>query len=144
MFSAVLDAAFEERFEGLVLDLVLEGEVVDENHEPRAATAQVFEDAGELGEVLFFDLHEPQPLPAYSLRTALTVEDLMASEDRRGGRGGGRPIGSAPCSGSGLPLSLVGDQPFERHRVGTDHGPELSPHHWNTRWRPKGPAPCLA
>ena len=60
VFGGVLDAAFEERLEGLVLDLVLfEGEVVDEDYEPRAATAQDFEDAGQLREVLFLDLHEP-------------------------------------------------------------------------------------
>src|SRR5215212_7082985 len=63
VLGRLFDAAFEERLESLVLDLVLlEGEVVDEEDETPSTPAQDLEHQWQPSEVLLLHLNQPQPL----------------------------------------------------------------------------------
>src|SRR5918998_1597496 len=62
VLGRLFDAAFEERLESFVLDLVLlEREVVYEKDETLPAPAQDLEQPRQLSEVPFLYLHQPQP-----------------------------------------------------------------------------------
>src|SRR5215210_595747 len=61
VLGRLLDGAFEECLQRLVLDLVLlEGEIVDEEYEARAAPAQGFEQTRQLPQVFLGELDEAQ------------------------------------------------------------------------------------
>src|SRR5215218_4328641 len=129
VLGRLFDAAFEERLESLVLDLVLlEGEVVDEEDETPSTPAQDLEYLLQLRKVFLLDLDQPQP------QVRVLVHDCFdgggfnrprqAVQERVVGRQPGKKTLCVPDER--LPLALVGDEFGEANGVRTGDRQESS------------------
>src|SRR5919107_5831066 len=127
VLGRLFDAAFEERLESLVLDLVLlEGEVVDEEHETPATLAKDLEYHLHLRKIFLLDLDQPQPQVRVLVHDSLDGGGLACSRQAVKERVVGRKPGEEPLCvpDQRLPLALVGDEFGEAHRVRTGDGQE--------------------
>src|SRR5918993_5843456 len=125
----LFDAAFEERLESLVLDLVLlEGEVVDEENETPPTPAKDLEHDLQLRQVLLLHLDQPQPQVRVLVHDSFDgggfTRPRQAVQERVVGRQPGKKTLCVPDQR--LPLALVGDELGEAHGVRAGDGQESS------------------
>src|SRR5215208_4208525 len=125
----LLDTAFEESLERLVLYLVLlEGEVVHEENKARAAPAQGIKQVRQLLEVLLGELDEPEAEIRILVQDGLYGRGLAGARQPVQERVVGWKFGEEAFGvpNQGLALPLVTDQTLQAHRVGVRHNPEIA------------------